>query len=99
MRPFKMFFGFALAIMLFFFVAKFFVFAFIAAAIMSIIYAVFRRVKNFITYDRYGDYYIRGYETNTDFSNFRKSQAEPLFYGDRPSRYRSNDDIRFVDIH
>jgi hypothetical protein len=99
MRPFKMFFGLSLAIMLFFFVAKFFVFAFIAAAIFSIIYAVFRRIKDFITYDRNGEYYIKGYETNPRFSPYRDNSVEPLFYGDHPNQYYNNDDIRFVDIH
>jgi hypothetical protein len=99
MRPFKMFFGLSLAIMFFLFVAKFFVFAFIAAAGLSIIYAVYRRIKDFITYDRNGEYYIKGYETTPRFSPYHENTMEPLFYGDRPNRYHSNDDIRFVDIH
>ncbi len=99
MRPFKMFFGLSLAIMLFFFIAKFFVFAFIAAAIMSIIYAVFRRLKDFITYDRFGEYYIQGYDSNPRFSNKWNNGVEPLFEGATPNYRPRNESVHFVDIH
>jgi hypothetical protein len=99
MRPFKMFFGMSLAIMLFFFVAKFFVFAFIAAAIMSVIYAVFRRLKDFITYDRFGEYYVKGYDSNYRLNSNWDQEAEPLFHGSRASKsYREVPDIHFIDI-
>ncbi len=78
MRPFKNFFGLAIGITLFLFIAKIFLFAFFAAVIMSIIYAVVRRVKNFISYDQNGEYYIKSYNYNPRFqSNF--DEIEPLF--------------------
>jgi len=99
MGPFRMFFGFSLAVMLFFFVAKFFVFAFIAAGVLSIIYAMFRRIKYFITYDRNGEYYFQKYKRNSRYLHSREDQPEPLFYGDRPSQYQNYEDMRFIDIH
>ena len=98
MRPFKMFFGLSLAIMLFFVVAKFFVFAFIAAAVMSIIYAVFRRLKDFITYDRFGEYYIKGYDSNPRVSSNWNNEVEPLFFGNNATTRERHGDVRFVDI-
>lgn len=99
MRPFKMFFGLSLAIMLFFVVAKFFVLAFFAAAFMSIIYAVFRRLKDFITYDRYGEQYIKNYATQARMERNWEPQVEPLFYGSSVKRQAYREDIHFVDIH
>jgi hypothetical protein len=98
MKPFKMFFGLSLAIMLFFFIAKFFVFAFIAAAIMSIIYAVFRRLKDFITYDRFGEYYIKRYDAYPRVNSSWNNEVEPLFDGIAPNYRTRNEMIRFVDI-
>lgn len=99
MGPFRIFFGLSLAVMLFFFVAKFFVFAFIVAGILSIIYAMFRRIKYFITYDRNGEYYFQRHERNSRYLHSREDQIEPLFYGDRPSQYQNYEDMRFIDIH
>jgi len=99
MRPFKIFFGLSLAVMLFFFVAKFFVFAFITATVLSIIYALYRKIKYFITYDRNGEYYFKGFESSSRHLAYEGNQTEPLFYGDRPSRNHSEENIRFVDIH
>ena len=98
MRPFKMFFGLSLAIMLFFVVAKFFVFAFIAAAIMSILYAVIRRVKDFITYDSYGQPYFKAHYRRPDLRQHWQQEVEPLFYGSSAGYRGSNEAIRFVDI-
>jgi len=99
MRPFKMFFGLSLAIMLFFFVARFFVFAFIAATIMSIVYAVFRRLKDFINYDRYGKPYLRRYEARQNIMSNWNNEVEPLFYGSTVTSTRKRSDVHFVDIH
>ncbi len=98
MRPFKIFFGLSLAIMLFFFVAKFFVFAFIAASIMSIVFAVFRRLKDFITYDRFGERYIKGYDQHPRFAYQYNNEVEPLFYGSAARQRNGNEAIHFVDI-
>lgn len=97
MRPFKMFFGLAIAIMLFFFVAKVVVVAFIAAAVMSIIYAVFRRIKDFITYDRYGEYYIKRYDHHSGLQPRWKSHVEPLFHGQHRNYYTQDRDIQYIE--
>lgn len=93
-----MFFGLSLAIMLFFFVAKFFVVAFLAAAVMSIIYAVFRRLKDFITYDRFGEHYIKGYDSNSRLPYQWDNEIEPLFQESAAYYKGRNEAIRFVDI-
>ena len=96
MRPFKMFFGIAIAAILFFFVARVLIFAFIIAAIMSIVYAVFRRIRDFITYDRYGEYYIPKYQT-ARVRGYGYNDVEPLIN----ERYARSQEplrqIRFID--
>jgi len=72
-----MFFGIAVVAILFLFVARVAIFAFIIAAIMSITYAVFRRVKDFITYDRFGNHYIPEYQPARLRSHSR-NEIEPL---------------------
>lgn len=44
-RPFRFFFGLSIAVIFFFFLAKVFFFAFIAAGIMSLMYHLFRGIK------------------------------------------------------
>lgn len=78
MKPFKMFFGIALGAILLLFVARVAILAFIIAGVMSIVYAVFRRVKDFITYDRFGEYYIPEYRT-ARIRSHRSNGIEPLF--------------------
>lgn len=97
MKPFKIFFGLAIGIMLFLFVAKIFFFAFISAAIMSIIYAVFRRVKNFITYDQNEEYYINRYNYNPRFQNNLNDEVEPLFFETSTNRQRNINNIQFIE--
>lgn len=79
MRPFRMFFGLSVAIILFMFLARVAFVAFIAAAVMSIGYAVFRRVKDFITYDRYGEPYFKKHHYQPQIEKSRSSAIEPLF--------------------
>ncbi len=96
MTPFKKFFVMAIGIMLLFFVAKVVFVAFVAAAIMSVLYAVYRRVRDFITYDRYGESYIPAYNNRSLYSN-RNSGVEPLFYGDTPKNSRKTvHNVRFI---
>jgi len=98
MRPFKMFFGLTIAIMLFFFVAKFFLFAFIVAGVMSIVFAIFRRIKDFVTYDRYGESYIKRYEHNPNLAYERDNVVEPLFFATSPSYRSEKEAVHFVNI-
>ena len=101
MRPFKMFFGIAVGLILFFFIARVAILAFIIAGIMSIIYAVYRRMKDFITYDRYGDYYIP--ERRYRRSRYEiQDRVEPLFqeaYSNYPRQRRPIKNIQFIDAH
>ena len=91
MRPFKVFFGIAIAILLFFFVVRIAIMAFVIAAIMSIVYAVFRRIKDYISYDRYGDPYIPEYRY-ARMSSPMRNKVEPLFHNEpsRPTSHRKN---------
>ena len=95
MRPFKVFFGVAIAILLFFFVVRIAIMAFIIAAVMSIIYAVYRRIRDYITYDRYGDPYIPEYRyarMSNPMSSQISNEVEPLFHNgpSRQTNHRSN---------
>jgi len=100
MRPFKFFFGFTIAVMLFFVVAKFFVAAFIIAAVMSFVFAIFRRLKDFISYDRYGEPYWKRYEHQPRYFNRWEESTEPLFYGSKrkEERYHGLDDFQFIQV-
>lgn len=91
-----MFFGIALIAILFLFVARVVIFAFIVAAVMSILYAVFRRVKDFITYDRYGEYYIPKYKVSR-ISNHQYNDVEPLFQEPFTRQRRPIKNIQFID--
>lgn len=98
MRPFKIFFGLAIGVILFLFVARVVLVAFIVAAIMSIIYAAYRRIKDFVTYDRYGEYYIPAYTRRQEWNDHLQHKVEPLFYGSRaPFQRRKIDHIHFVE--
>jgi len=91
-----MFFGIAIGAILLLFVARVAIFAFVIAAIMSITYAVFRRVKDFITYDRYGEYYIPEYKT-ARISHHRNNGVEPLFNEPISRQPRTIKNIQFID--
>ncbi len=95
-QPFKMFFGLSIGIMLFFFLARIAFVAFIAAGIMSIIYAVYRRIKDFITYDRYGEYYIQ-VDNRRRLENHPIHEVEPLFYERKSMRATPISNIQFID--
>lgn len=96
MRPFKLFFGIAVGVILFFFIARVAIMAFIIAGVMSILYAIFRRLKDFITYDRYGNHYIPRYEMNRPQAQIEYG-VEPLFYESQPIRRRPIKNIQFID--
>lgn len=71
-RPFRFFFGLAIGFVLLSFVARVFVFALLAAAVMSTIYFVGRRVFNFFRYmtwtdDRYEYEHHRSYQFDNPF--------------------------------
>jgi hypothetical protein len=97
MKPFKMFFGLAIAIMLFFFVAKVMFIAFVVAAVMSIMYAVFRRVKDFVTYDRYGNSYMGGRQSS-QMSYSQSNSVEPLFQESTTRRHPKISNVQYVDV-
>lgn len=97
MKPFKMFFGLAIALMLFFFVAKVMFIAFIVAAVMSITYAVYRRIKDFITYDRYGNSYME-YQPSTRMSFNQPNEVEPLFRESAARRHPKVSNVHYVDV-
>ena len=96
MRPFKLFFGIAVGVILFLFIARVAILAFIIAGIMSIVYAIYRRVKDFITYDRYGEYYIPEYRTARSRYQLDHS-VEPLFHEPYQRSRGPIKNIQFID--
>ena len=97
MKPFKMFFVLAVGIILLSFIVRVAFIAFIMAAVMSILYAVFRRIRDFITYDRYGKPYFQQYETRYGLSNDWNNEAEPLFYDGFSRQYAPTENIRYIE--
>ena len=97
MKPFKLFFGLSIGIILFLFVARVIFIAFIAAALLSIAYAIFRRVKDFITYDRYGDLYLPKYEQSIGINKNWKRPVEPLFQEMNISNRGPLGRVHFID--
>lgn len=91
-----MFFGIAVVAILLLFIARVAIFAFIIAAIMSITYAVYRRIKDFITYDRYGEYYIPEYKTSRIRSH-QHNEIEPLFNENYSQQRGPIRNIQFID--
>lgn len=98
MRPFKMFFGIAVAIIVFSFLIRVAFSAFIIAAVLSIVYAVFRRVKDFVTYDRYGEPYIPKHRYQSRMSRQAYQEVEPLFYDNQPQRQRVMNNTRIIGM-
>jgi|AntRauTorckE5430_2_1112549.scaffolds.fasta_scaffold16040_3 hypothetical protein len=98
MRPFKMFFGIAIAIIVFGFVIRVAFSAFIIAAVMSIIYAIYRRVKDFITYDKYGEHYIPKQDYQPKMQRQAYQDIEPLFH-ETSQRQTMKSKAQFVEIH
>jgi len=92
-----MFFGISVAFILLLFVARVAIVAFIAAAIMSIVYAIYRRIKDFVTYDRYGENYIKGYDESS-MKNYWRNGVEPLFQESFSNQFTSNYNTHFVKV-
>ncbi len=97
MKPFKMFFGLAIAVMLFSFMAKIVFVAFIAASIMSIVYAIYRRVKDFITYDSYGEQYSKGYHRSRTNRHW-DTAVDPIFQQTISREFSTKHAPNFVKI-
>lgn len=79
--PFKFFFGISVGVILFFFLARVFVTALFLAAAMSLIFFVFRKIKNFFKYmpweeERYAYQNDYRYQKNLPFW---EREEEPLF--------------------
>lgn len=76
MRPFRFFFGTALALVLFVFFAKFLVFAFFLALLFKVVHTIFHsfsRRRSFDRYDRdcyYDEKYADAYDGRMEFEKF-----------------------------
>ncbi|MEZ4687368.1 MAG: hypothetical protein R3B47_15250 [Bacteroidia bacterium] len=95
MRPFKMFFGIAIAVMLFLFVARIALIAFVVAAVMTVMYAAFKGLKSMAGYDR-GRAYYAGRHFGQERSPFGGEAVEPLFHDIRRER-PSDGGMRYVE--
>ena len=93
-----MFFGLSIGIILFLFLARVAFAAFIMAGIMSIVYAVYRRLRDFVTYDRFGKYYIPRYDQQLSIQKQWNNEVEPLFHEAGTSiRSTPVKNIQFID--
>lgn len=82
MRPFKFFFAFSLGILIFLFFARFLILAAIAAAVLSFVFFVFRKIRYFfqdMTWEERGHYYHHHYRRPSALPEVRYEE-EPLFY-------------------
>ena len=88
MRPFRFFFGVSLAVILFFFFARLVLWALIAAAVMSVVFHVSRKVKNFFRNLRWedDDYYHQDKLRNQYEMSPRFSKRNEEFFNDFPKR-------------
>ena len=91
-----MFFGIAIAVILFMFMAKVVFTAFVIAAVMSIIYAIFRRVKDFVTYDRYGEPYMKAHRYRPQMQESYSNRVEPLFHENAQNQQRTMNNVRYI---
>ncbi len=64
---------------------------------MSIVYAVFRRIKDFISYDRYGQPYHKSYDQR-GMNPYKNHGMEPFFH-DMQKRGAPNQSVRVIEIH
>ena len=99
MRPFKFFFAFSLGILIFLFFARFLIFAAIAAAVLSFIFFVFRKIRYFfhgMTWEESGYYYHNKYQERSALPEVRYDE-EPLFY-DWERRPQSISRFREIEI-
>jgi len=99
MRPFKMFFGIAVAIIVFSFLIRVAFTAFVVAAVLSIVYAVFRRMKDFVTYDRYGEPYFSKHQHQPRMQRQAYQEVEPLFYDNQPQRQSVRNNSRIIETY
>ena len=95
-RPFKMFFGIAIGIMVLLFVARIALVAFIAAAIMTAVYAVFRKLRDFSPYGRQDEAYYTRRHNGMGMGNYHSKGVEPLFH-DYPAGRMPSNDTRYVE--
>ena len=100
-RPFKYFFGVAIAVMLFFFVARVFFAALIFAAVASTIYYIFRGIGNFFRRMNWQDEeydFRREYAMDREGMNWRENEAEPLFETSNHSFQNFNRQERIIRV-
>ncbi len=100
-RPFKYFFGVAIAVMLFFFLARVFFAALIFAAIASTVYYIFRGIGNFFRRMNWQEEeydFRREYAMNRGGMDWRENEVEPLFETDNRSFQNFNRQERIIRV-
>lgn len=100
-QPFKYFFGVAIAIMLFFFLARVFFAALIFAAIASTIFYLFRGIANFFKRMTWqdADYdYRREYAMHRSSVNWNNNAVEPLFEAGQRGFQKFNRQERIIRV-
>lgn len=96
-RPFKMFFGIAIGVMIFFFIARVALVALVFAAVATAVYAAFRGLKRFAAYNEYEGNHRARQRRGPEMNRNRRG-VEPLFHDYTPASERSyNDNTRYVE--
>lgn len=100
MKPFRFFFGVSLALILFFFLARFVIWAMIAAAIMSIVFHLSRKVMNFfrnLSWEE-NDHYRGAFRNQYEFSPRYSRTSEELFYNSPKKKAEFFEDYRTITV-
>lgn len=79
MRPFRFFFFMSLGIMLFFVVARFVVFAVVAAALLSFAFFIGRKIRNFFYHMSWED---DRYQAHPHRMQYQRSLQQPVWNDD-----------------
>jgi hypothetical protein len=99
MRPFRFFFGLAIAVILLFFLVRILFVAFIAAAVLSILYMIIKKIVTFISQEDYPSF-NRGPANRSPFYHRKRefeveNDVEPLFHD---SYNRSGESLRKIRL-
>ena len=86
MRTFKMFFALSIGVILFFFVAKVLLIAFIAAAILTLVFGALCRIK----------YHMQSHYEDRYFDHYRRQQ--PLFYDEEDLDYDRLPSVYYIEV-
>lgn len=100
MKPFRFFFGVSLAIILFFFLARFVILALIFAAVLSVVFHLSRKLTNFfrnLSWEE-NDRYRGDFRNQYQFSPRYSRASEELFYNRPKKSVEFLEDYRSIKV-